>query len=135
MSFECLNLLHILQVVKRRKVANLYPLRPHKDTVLEFRRLSPVPRASDTAVVLANGLVQLDSNPAPEAAGNLLDLTDVLDDAASSILTANATPAAYSDAPRGDLSVEGAELGLLVARGVGIETAQLLSLLPGQHRV
>ncbi|KAI6769976.1 hypothetical protein HG530_004605 [Fusarium avenaceum] len=126
-----LNLLHILQVIKSWEVAYLDSLRPHKDTVLELRGLTPVTSAGNAAVILANGLIELDCDPGAETAGNLFDLTDVLDEASSGVLTANATPSADSNAPCGNLAVKGIQLGLLVAGGVWVEAAKLLVLLPG----
>jgi len=57
------NLLHILEVVQRRIIPNLDPLRPHKHAALHPRRLTPVPRLPEASVILADGLVQLDADP------------------------------------------------------------------------
>src|SRR5205814_2994800 len=103
--------------------------------MLQVRVLGPVSRSSDTAIVLANRLVETDPDPEPEAAWNLRNVAHVLDYSPAGVLTRNSTSPAHGDAALLDLLLQGRQLSLFMARGVRVEAAEFLSLLPREDRV
>ncbi|RBQ87459.1 hypothetical protein VDGD_20696 [Verticillium dahliae] len=130
-----LNLLHIIQIIQHRPIPHFHALRADEDAMLQRRLLAPVARPLDTAVVLPHRLVEVNANPWPRAAWDRGHLPHILDDAAPRVIAANAAPTASGDAALLNVAFERFNLGLLMARGVGVEAAQLLSLLPGKDRV
>ena len=79
-----LQLLHILLQAKRREVADLDPLRAHKDAAV--LRAGEVAGSLDRAVVLARGLVEHDADPRAGDAGDVGHGADEGDRAAAGIV-------------------------------------------------
>lgn len=127
--------LQITKIIHRRIVTDVHPLGPHEHTMLHHRRLAPVPRAVDAAIVLAHGLVKMDAHPGTRAVGDVLDVSDVLDHSPPGVIASHAAPLPDLNPPVVDVLSEGGNLGFLAARGVGIEPTKLLSLLPGKHGI
>lgn len=130
-----LYLFHVFQIIHGWVFTNLDPVRTHKDSVLQLRGLSPVPRAGNAAIILSHWLVKLDPDPSPATPWDLRHLAHVLDDASARILTADAATLANLNASAQHLLLQSVQPGPLVLRSVGIEASQLLSFFPGQDRV
>lgn len=128
------NLLHVLEIIQNWVIANLDPFWPDEYAPLDFRFLAPIPGGPNTSIVLADWFIQLDAYPSTDTR-DLFDFAHVLDLSPSGVVFAD--PASLPDGdPTGfDFLSNGGNLGLLKAGSIGVEAAELLSLLPGKDRV
>lgn len=128
------NLLHVLEIIQNWVTANLDPLWPDEYAPLDLRILAPVSGASHASIVLADWFIQLDAYPSTDTR-DLFDVTHVLDLSPSGVVFADPASLPNGDPTGFDFLRNGGNLGLLKAGSIGVEAAELLSLLPGKDRV